>query len=106
MFDDFVVHSYTSEQAIEDGYLCHPYPARFPWLLITEGIHAACIEEKASDLRTYDQKLIPLIMDAVMLVRSLQDPEPPLVLEHTVAGTVWIMPNEKGGMTLMLPSEY
>ena len=26
-------------------------------------------------------------------------------LEHTVAGTVWIRPNEKGGMTVMQPSE-
>jgi hypothetical protein len=97
------ISRYTEEQAIEDGQLGHPYPERWPWLLITPGIHAAC---EAQDGRTYEQCLVPLLGDCILAAQSTRQSAPPVVLEHTVAGTVWIMPNDKGGMTVMLPSEY
>lgn len=106
MFDDFEVFHYSLEQAIEDGDLVHPYPDKFPWLIISHGIHHDCKKQTSDDLRTYDQKLIPLMMDAVLVVRAADEPSFPMVLEHTVVGTVWIMPNEKRGLTLMKPSEY
>lgn len=100
---DNIIHAYTSDQAIEDGVLHHPYPSRWPWLLITGSVHEAC---KASKGQTYDQALTPLLMDCIMAVQANKKADPPIVLEHTVAGTVWIMPNEKGGMTVMKPEDY
>lgn len=98
-----VIFSYTSEQAIDDGVLVHPYPTRWPWLLITAGVHSKCGSQEG---RTYDQALVPLLMDCIMAVQANRKKEPPIVLEHTVAGTIWIMPNEMGGMTVMNPEDY
>lgn len=95
------IFSYTCEQAVEDGVLYHPYPNRWPWLLVTQRIHTIC---KNDEGRTYDQALVPLLMDAIMAVKGKKNF--PVVLEGTVAGTVWIMPNEKGGMTLTNPEDY
>lgn len=103
MNDENIIFSYSEDQAIEDGVLVHPYPQRWPWLLITQSIHSVCNSQKG---RTYDQALAPLLMDAIMAVQNRGKKEPPIVLEHTVAGTVWIMPNAKGGMTVMLPEDY
>ncbi len=103
--NDDAIFSYGSDQAIKDGVLHHPYPNRWPWLLITNSVHADCANEKG---RTYDQALTPLLMDCIMEVKAKKpDHEDfPLILEHTVAGTVWIMPNENGGMTVMKPEDY
>ena len=101
--DDNIIFGYGADQAIEDGVLVHPYPQRWPWLLITAGIHAQCQSQEG---RTYDQSLVPLLMDCIMAVQADRKKDPPIVLEHTVAGTVWIMPNEKGGMTVMNPEDY
>jgi hypothetical protein len=97
------IHSYTSDQAIEDGVLHHPYPDRWPNLLITNSVHAACKNQQG---RTYDQTLVPLLIDCVMAVQANRTKEPPIVLEYTAFGTIWIMPNEKGGMTVMRPEDY
>lgn len=102
MNDD--IFSYGADQAIEDGVLVHPYPKRWPNLLITAGVHAKCND--TSDGRTYDQRLVPLLMDCIMAVQSRGKKGSTIVLEHTVAGTVWIMPNELGGMTVMNPEDY
>ena len=47
-------------------------------------------------------------MDCIMAVKAKKPAHEdfPLILESTVAGTVWIMPNEKGGMTVMKPEDY
>jgi type I site-specific restriction endonuclease len=100
---------YTTEQAIDDGFLVHPYPERWPWLLITSGVHGACETASEFDGRTYEQCLVPLLMDCIMQVQELMRQSTEGVsfakLEHTVAGTVFIKPNDKGGMTVMLPQE-
>jgi hypothetical protein len=102
--DDFeIIHSYGSEDAIRDGVLVHPYPERWPNLLVTQSIHTDC---KGQEGRTYDQALTPLLMDCILAVRANGGGEPPIVLEHTAAGTVWIMPNDLGGMTVMKPEDY
>jgi hypothetical protein len=102
--EDFeVISSYTSDDGIEDGVLYHPYAQRWPWLLITNSIHAICSKQKG---RTYDQCLVPLLIDVILLVKSKTNPNFPLKLDGTVAGEVWIMNNEKGGLTVMLPSDY
>jgi len=100
--DDFIIYSYGSKQAIEDGVLVHPYPTRWPNLLITASIHSACQNQEG---RTYDQCLVPLLADCILAVRATRFGEPPIVLQHTVAGTVWIMPNDLGGMTVMKPED-
>jgi hypothetical protein len=110
MFDDFpVVATYTEDQAIEDGVLVHPYPTRFPWLLLTIAVHVECervAKDRYGSADEYSKVVMPLIMDAVMAVRASREKDPPIVLEHTAAGTIWIFPNAKGGMTIMLPSDY
>lgn len=107
--EDDLIFAYTTDQALADGVLIHPYPERWPWLLVTAGIHEACETASQFETRTYDQVLIPLLMDCIMEVQKLMRQKPKGVdfakLEHTVAGEVWIKPNDKGGMTVMLPSE-
>jgi len=104
-----VIYSYTEEQAIEDGVLVHPYEERFPWVLFTESVHAACIQDfNTNDSRTYDQKALPLIVDAIREVRRIlkANPRADLIeLEGTIAGTVWVRPNSKGGLTIMKPED-
>ncbi|MFN9112693.1 MAG: hypothetical protein ACK5XN_21725 [Bacteroidota bacterium] len=111
--DDFeVVSSYTEDDGIEDGVLVHPFPEKFPWLLLTAGVHAAC-EAKAKERfpsdavdSAYAAVAMPLILDSLMAVRASKSKEPPIVLDHTAAGKVWIMPNSKGGITIMNPEDY
>ena len=99
-----IVYAYTTDQAIEDGFLNHPYPDRWPWLLISANVAMACEEDEH---RTFDQKCVPLLMDCIMQAQAekLSPTNDLLVLEHTVAGTVWIRPNDKGGMTVLQPIE-
>ena len=49
MTDDNIIFSYTADQAIEDGMLVHPYPKRWPNLLITAGIHEKCRDTSGTD---------------------------------------------------------
>ena len=102
---DDVIFSYSEDDAINDGVLFHPYPKLWPWLLISIGVHSDCNTQQG---RTYDQCLRPLCMDAIMAAQAAQKKKNvklPLVLEHTVAGTVWISPNSKGGMTIYKPED-
>lgn len=110
LFDDAeVISQYTCEDAVNDGVLFHPYPDRRPWLLISTNVNAAC-QPTESDNRTFDQKCIPLLNDCILAAQSpdankkLQR-DGHLTLEHTVADTVWIVPNDKGGMTVLQPEE-
>ena len=95
---------YTEDQAIEDGSLIHPYPTRWPWLLITPGVHSACSQGDCG--RNYDQCLIPLLNDCIMAARkAMKQNREFATLEFTVAGEVLIVPNGKGGATVMQPHE-
>lgn len=114
--------SYTEDQAIEDGILHHLWPNRWPWLLVTNTLLAECervalgrvkgrkpsewdLEATTDEINTV---LIPLVMDAIMETQrqAKLNPRCDLVeLEHTAAGTVWIRPNAKGGMTIMKPED-
>jgi len=103
LFGEEIIMGYTTEQAIEDGMLVHPYPERWPWLLITASVHDIV---SSQDGRSYDQCLVPLLMDCIMAAQANKRKQPPIKLSHTVCGDIWIMPNEKGGMTVMLPRDY
>jgi hypothetical protein len=49
------------------------------------------------------------MQDVVMEIRKKRQDNPQLdmvKLDHTAAGTVWGMPNDKGGVTIMKPSDY
>lgn len=106
LFGD-IIYGYTEEQAIEDGVFVHPYEARFPWVLLTASVNADC-QPNDKDRRTYDQKALPLIHDAIREVRRVlkSNPRADLIeLEGTVAGTVYVRPNSKGGLTIMKPED-
>jgi hypothetical protein len=106
LFGEVCFH-YGEEQGIEDGVLVHPYPELWPWALVTRCVYDAC-EEKTAKGRTLDQVLKPLMVDAIREVRRQMgiNPHCDLVeLEGTAAGTVWVRPNAKGGLTIMLPEE-
>lgn len=102
--------SYSEDDAVADGVLFHPYPKRWPWLLISIKVNAACSKKDSG--RTYEQCLTPLCMDAILAAKAAQTKAKrggkvslPLVLNNTIAGTVWISPNSKGGLTIYQPEE-
>lgn len=55
-----IIHTYTAQDAVADGALHHPYPERWPWLLISQNVHAACSADRN---RAYDHALGPLLED-------------------------------------------
>lgn len=106
------VSVYTADRAIDDGMLVHPYPQKFPNLLLTRSVHDA-IDER-DDGRTYDQKCIPFCQDVAMVwndhVRKTKGRDG-LYTGDQMAGNVtghevWIAANEKDGLTVMFPSDY
>jgi len=104
-----IIFKYTEEQAVEDGELIHPYPEQFPWLLLSINVHVACQPTRKCE-RSYDQKLRPLIADVIHLLEKGNNKEKLadgefLKLKDTVADTVWISMNGKGGLTIMQPNE-
>lgn len=102
-----VCFSYGDDQAIEDGHLVHPYPELWPWALVTRSVYDAC-EEETGKGRTLDQVLKPLMVDAIRETQRMMkvDPRCDLVeLEGTAAGTVYVRPNERGGLTIMKPED-
>jgi hypothetical protein len=108
--DDDLISEYTDEMAIDDGVLFHPYPQRWPFLLISINVNEAC--SRGENGRTRDQCLTPLCMDAILAAQSAQAKSRrgiairlPLVLKNTIAGTVWIRPNSSGGLTICQPEE-
>lgn len=109
--DAEVISRYTCEDAVNDGVLFHPYPKQWPWLLISTEVNAACQEDpESTDSRTFDQKCVPLCKDAIMAAQrpdanDVLQRDGHLTLEGTVAETIWIVPNDKGGMTLLQPHE-
>lgn len=100
-----VIHAYTVHDGIADGSLHHPYPERWPWLLVSAGVHHACSNQPN---RPYAHALDPLLVDAIVAAQAALARGPierPLELHHTVAGTVRIAPNEMGGLTVYTPDE-
>lgn len=106
---DDLIFNYTVEQAIEDGELCHPFPDKWPWFLLTNAI-VTKLETIAEQRKvTLPQVMVPLMLDCAMAVRAAITKNPMenfVKLDHTAVGTVWCRPNEKGGITVMLPEDY
>jgi len=114
------IYAYTADDALEDGVLVEPYPERMPHFLLTTGVYEA-VRAKLKDPADADElktRLIPFMVDAAMIVKAFMatvKPEDSEVypgrlftegLEGNVTGeTVWIAMNEKGGLTLLFPSE-
>jgi len=125
---DNVIYRYSDQDAVDDGVLIDVSESvkitRGRWF-VTQGVH--CAIENIDDVRTYDQKMIPLVMDAMFIVDAkildimkkldkaqitvddLIDNQGDLFcsgLEGNVTGQdVWIGMNSSGGYTLMFPSE-
>lgn len=103
------VFTYTCENAVDDGVLVHPYPEQYPWLLVTATVNE--LAKTVADCRGAELKtvLVPLMIDAVLAARrAIKSGKGStlLVLDHTAVGTVWIAPNEKGGLTVMKPEDH
>ena len=98
----------TEQDLIDSGQLMEPYK-QWPWLLISQDIHAACQKDGGIG-RTYDQALKPLLIDVLVMSQIPANNTELLMgelltLEHAVAGTVVIGRNSKGGLTVCTPSE-
>lgn len=126
MFEDFpVISSYSDEEAAADGILMDVTDKLGieggRWY-VTSGIVEAI--NKKDDGRTFDQKLIPLVTDAIMLVnqylqkardngaetyKDLIEQGYTLVTEglegNVTDSEVWIGMNGSRGWTLMFPSD-
>lgn len=72
------------------------------------GVGSTCGKPgRTGDGRSYDQMLIPLLMDAQFITIAKHDHLHTRGLEGNVTGqAIWIGENEKGAYTLMFPSEY
>ena len=49
------IYTYTDDQAIEDGVLVEPHSDKFPGLILTANVFAACEAEGIKSDRTIDQ---------------------------------------------------
>lgn len=122
-FDDLEpISTYTADQAVDDGTLVEAAPTQYgPAVLFTRGVFEAAKPDDSSGRdeqgikgeRTYLQRAIPLIQDALMICKAQpnRDGEPEHLwtkgLEGNVTGQdVWIARNERGGITLMFPEDY
>ena len=107
-----VIYSYTDKQAIEDGVLVQPIPDKDPRLLMTTALYERLKEVAIKRDLEIHQVTVPLIMDAVLIVKKglTKDPDEYLWtegLEGNASGQdVWIQKNGTGGITLMFPSDY
>ena len=108
------IYEYTTDTALSDGVLTEPYPDRWPNLFMSADVTAACetADLRTSDkARTFDQVTIPFLMDVIMQAqvpknRKTLSEGSIITLDHTIAGEVFIALNERGGLTVMTPSEY
>jgi hypothetical protein len=108
------VYSYTETQAIADGMLVQPIKDKDSRFLMTTALYEKLKEVARDRGVTTDQVIVPLFLDAQMIVRFSQrvnrDSGETLWtrgLENNASGQdVWIALNGMGGLTLMFPSDY
>jgi hypothetical protein len=105
MFGD-PISVYTDDDALEDGMIGEPFPAKFGVrVFLTVRVHEAI--EAVQDDRTFEQRAIPLIQDALLIVKG--NPADHLWTEglggNVTGKDVWIGANGSGGITLMFPDE-
>ena len=113
LFGD-AIYEYTTETALSDGVLTEPYPDRWPNLFMSADVMAHCMSPPfglTETTRTFDQVTVPLLMDVIMQAqvpknRKTLSEGSIITLDNTVAGKVFIAANERGGLTVMTPSEY
>lgn len=104
------IYTYTTEHAIEDGVFCKVLATQ-PHVL-TAAVYEAI--DEIDDGRTFEQKAVPLLMDALMIVKSKPRTKDGTTrriwtkgLKGNVTGRdIWIGLNDIGGITLMFPEDY
>ena len=107
-----VVYSYTEAQAIADDTLVMPIKDKDNRLLMTNTLYVRLVEVASGRGVTIDQVVVPLAMDARMIVIDglRKDPGERLWtrgMEGNATGEdIWIARNGMGGITLMFPSDY
>ena len=107
--DSEIVSSYTDEQAIDDGYLVRPLEnPKGKALLLTSTLYERCKEIAKSRGVEVKQVIVPLLLDAQMIVKA--DPAEYLWTKgregNATNDDVWIARNSMGGITLMFASDY
>lgn len=118
MDDNNIIYEYTDEQAIDDGvlvdvrdqrlYLSIPTASKTNQLRLIDRITSNLVAELApmsveDILATIDNELVKADYSDLGLIK----------MENTVfipanqtIHEIWIMPNERGNYTIMLPSDY
>ena len=118
------ISAYTSRQAVDDGQLVEASRETHPNVLLTRAVFDRIVEREgwtwvpATDGTSrlsctpleYRQRVVPLLMDAAMIVTGCRDPEEYLWtkgLEGNLTGkSLWIARNDLGGFTIMFPEDY
>lgn len=98
---------YTTEQALLDGCLVEPDHERWPHLLLSASI--ADVLNAIPFGR--DAQIESFILDCIRITNEkakVKDPEDlsPIEVHFPLTGTVWVVPNDLGGMTIMKPEDY
>ena len=112
MNEEHVVFSYDEKQAIFDGVLVQPMGEKNLRLLMTTALYERLKEVAIKRGVTTDQVVLPLVLDAQLIVLKGQKKDPDETLwtkglEGNVSGQdVWIAKNGIKGITLMFPSDY
>lgn len=117
---DDLVFSYTDEEAVDDGILI-PFTTRrgdtghrlttnaYTELSQYHRQHGCADYDDAALLRFFFNELLPLVGTAHETYRHagiLRTDYKFSVINKQQAETLWYLPNEKGGITMMLPSDY
>lgn len=112
MNEEHVVFSYDEKQAIFDGVLVQPMGEKNLRLLMTTALYERLKEVAIKRGVTTDQVVLPLVLDAQLIVLKGQKKDPDETLwtkglEGNASGQdVWIAKNGIKGITLMFPSDY
>ncbi len=104
-----LISVYSTDQAIEDGVLHHPYPSEWPWLLVTDAVWKSAQNVSLNRRVDFRDVLRPFLGDCILAVQYAmrQTPDVDLVkVQGTCVGTVWVRPNDKKGMTVMFPEDH
>lgn len=121
------ISTYTARQGIDDGLFVEASRETHPNVLMTRAVYDRIMEvegwtwvpskdggdddvELSCTPLEYRQRVVPLLMDAAMIIQACTDPEEYLWtkgLEDNLTGKdLWIARNDLGGFTIMFPEDY
>jgi len=112
--------SYTTEEALKDGWLVEPMPASFPKMIFTHSVAAAI--KDSDDIRSTFVKQSEVLRDAVLYITKRWDQAKALgmtdadarenvavsvnCLDGNITGKLFVIVlNEYGGLTIMFQED-